>query len=252
MSSPGVVVVIPCFDEADRLDTAALLDLALKVDRLLLVDDGSTDATGTLLDTLAAQAGGAVEVVHLSPNGGKAEAVRAGIRKALASGARIVGYYDADLATPPSELLRLIDEIRDDPHRQAVLGSRVALLGHSIERHWRRHYLGRVYGTLASIALGITVYDTQCGVKLFRRSAALEAAVATPFGDRWAFDVELLARLLRPVPGVEPVTVDQIVEVPLRQWSDVGGSKLRATSAVRAVMALVGVRRRMRRHPAAR
>jgi dolichyl-phosphate beta-glucosyltransferase len=243
----STAIVVPCYDEAQRFDAVAFAELSPKIDRLIFVDDGSRDATPAILDTLAADAGDPIEVIHLDRNRGKAEAVRAGLAAALAGGAEIVGYYDADLATPPAELLRLIDELGDHPERQVVLGTRVALLGHSIERHWTRHYLGRIYGTLASLALGITVYDTQCGVKLFRRSPALEAAIATPFPDRWSFDVELLARLMQPGAGVERVGVDQIVEVPLRTWTDVGGSKLRPTSSARSVAALAGVRRRMRR-----
>ncbi len=243
----STAIVIPCYDEAERFDAPAFVELSRKVDQLIFVDDGSSDATPAILDSLTVDAGDSIDVIHLARNRGKAEAVRAGLAAALASGAEIVGYYDADLATPPAELLRLIDELGDHPDRQVVLGSRVALLGHSIERHWTRHYLGRIYGTLASLALGITVYDTQCGVKLFRRSPALDAAIATRFPDRWSFDVELLARLVRPDAGIERVSVDQIVEVPLRTWKDVGGSKLRATSSARSVLALAGVRRRMRR-----
>ena len=242
----SVAVVVPCFDEAARLDAAAFGDLAGKLDRLIFVDDGSGDATAAILDELAAGAPGAVEVIHLDRNRGKAEAVRAGMQAALAQGFEIVGYFDADLATPPSELLRLIDELRQDPRRHAVLGSRVALLGHAIDRHWTRHYLGRVYATVASLTLGVAVYDTQCGVKLFRRSPALHAALATRFPDRWSFDVELLARLVHPAGDVDAVAAGQIVEVPLTEWKDVGGSKLRPTSAARSMMALAGVRRRIR------
>jgi dolichyl-phosphate beta-glucosyltransferase len=241
----SVAVVVPCFDEAGRLDVAAFGDLAGKLDRLIFVDDGSTDSTAAILDELAAGTQGAIEVIHLDRNGGKAEAVRAGMQSALAQGFEIVGYFDADLATPPSELLRLIGELRREQDRQAVLGSRVALLGHAIERHWTRHYLGRVYATLASLTLGVAVYDTQCGVKLFRRSPALGAALATRFPDRWSFDVELLARLLHPGVGVEAVGAGQIVEVPLTEWRDVAGSKLRPTSAARSMLALAGVRRRI-------
>ena len=80
----------------------------------------------------------------------------------------IVGYFDADLATPVAELERLLAVIGKDPQLEAVLASRVALLGHSIQRKPTRHYLGRLYATAASLALGVAVYDTQCGAKLFR------------------------------------------------------------------------------------
>ena len=90
-----------------------------------------------------------------------------------------------------------------------------------------RHYLGRAYATLASSALGITVYDTQCGAKVFRVNDALGAALAEPFRSAWAFDVELLHRLLHGSATAEAIAEDALVEVPLTTWRDVGGSKLR-------------------------
>jgi glycosyltransferase involved in cell wall biosynthesis len=239
-------IVVPCFDEAPRFDAGAFAQLADVVDGVLLVDDGSTDSTPALLDSLAGSApAGTIEVIRLSRNRGKAEAVRAGMQAAVAGGASIVGYFDADFATPVTELERLLAVITKDPQLEVVLASRVALMGHSIERKAMRHYLGRLYATAASLALGVVVYDTQCGAKLFRVNDTLRAAIADPFPDRWAFDVELLARLLHPAPGVAPIDADRIVEVPLNAWRDVGGSKLHMLPAARSLIALAGVRRRV-------
>lgn len=239
-------IVVPCFDEANRFDVESFAQLADLVDLLVLVDDGSTDRTPALLDAFAAMPRtSAVAVRHLDRNGGKAEAVRAGMQQAVAGGASIIGYFDADFATPVPELERLLAVITKDPQLEAVLASRVALLGHSIQRKPTRHYLGRLYATAASLALGVAVYDTQCGAKLFRTSEALRAAIVEPFPDRWSFDVELLARLLHPAAGVPPVVPDQIIEVPLTEWRDVGGSKLHLLPAARSLLALAGVRRRV-------
>jgi hypothetical protein len=109
----------------------------------------------------------------------------------------------------------------------------VQLLGRSIERNYTRHYVGRVFATCASLSLGLPVYDTQCGAKLFRRTDALAAALATPFTSRWAFDVELLARLVRPQRGVAPIDISRIREEPLLTWTDIPGSKLRPWAALR-------------------
>ena len=76
-----------------------------------------------------------------------------------------------------------------DESLTAVLGSRFRRLGADIRRSELRHYLGRVYATLASLALGVGIYDTQCGAKAFRASPRLEKALADPFAERWAFDV---------------------------------------------------------------
>ena len=75
---------------------------------------------------------------------------------------------DADLSTPFDELARLIDRLGRDERLTTVLGSRFRRLGADIQRSELRHYTGRVYATLASMALGVGIYDTQCGAKAFR------------------------------------------------------------------------------------
>ena len=225
-----LTVVVPCYNEAARLDAAPLLAF---VDShadatLLLVDDGSTDATAALLDRLAAERPGRVRALSLTPNGGKAEAVRRGLRDALAAGAEIVGYLDADLSTPPAEIDDLLAALAR-PGVQVAIGARVGMLGYDIDRSAVRHYLGRVFATAASIILRARVYDTQCGAKLFRAGPALSEALSTAFLSRWAFDVELLGRLLIGTPGVPALPLAAIVEVPLPVWHDVKGSKLGLT-----------------------
>jgi glycosyltransferase involved in cell wall biosynthesis len=250
----SVILVVPCFDEAVRLDRGELLRLARARPglTLLLVDDGSRDGTPALLDAVAAASGGRAEVLRLDRNRGKAEAVRRGLEHALARGAEGVGFVDADLSTPVDEVVRLVDELERGA-ADVLLASRVRLLGRDIERRPARHYLGRAFATAASIALRLAVYDTQCGAKLFRRTPALEAALATPFRSRWIFDVELLDRLLRgdPAAGAAPLAPEAFLEVPLLAWRDVAGSKLRARSMLRAGLQLLAllVRSRLRPRP---
>jgi glycosyltransferase involved in cell wall biosynthesis len=237
-----LTVVVPCYNEADRLAAAPLLAF---VDghadaSFLLVDDGSTDATRTVLERVAAERPGRIRALPLTPNRGKAEAVREGLRTALAAGAEVVGYLDADLSTPPAQ----IDDLQTAlgrPGVQVAIGARVAMLGYDIERSAVRHYLGRVFATAASMILRATVYDTQCGAKLFRANAALSEALAAPFLSRWAFDVELLGRLLIGTPEVPPLPLDAIVEVPLPIWHDVEGSKLRLVGMARTMSDLARV-----------
>lgn len=237
-------VVVPCFNEAERFDADAFADLALNVDQVVFVDDGSTDDTRRVIQRVVDQLPDRVALIASVKNVGKAEAVRVGLLDAIERGSDVVGYLDADLATPPAEMLRLIDIAHREPHRTAVLGSRVALLGHTVHRRPARHYLGRLYATGASLSLGVAVYDTQCGAKVFRVGDPLRAALAEPFHDRWSFDVELLARLLAD----SRQTADPILEVPLLEWSDVSGSSVGGLSAARAALALLGLRRRVRRH----
>lgn len=241
------VIVIPCFNEAARLDAAALASLlAAEGVELLLVDDGSTDDTRARLSEIAARAPGRIDVLALDDNWGKAEAVRRGMEQALLDGALRVGFLDADLSTPPAEMLRILQVLEERPDVDVVLGSRVRLLGRHIERRALRHYLGRAFATAASLSLGLPVYDTQCGAKAFRRTPALLTALRARFSSRWVFDVELLRRLLDgdgQVPGLSPAA---FVELPLKEWRDVDGTNLGPVAMARAAvdLALLSVRGR--------
>ena len=243
-----LTLVVPCFNEARRLRREAFAALhAATGARLSFVDDGSTDDTAARLAELCAELGpGAATLLSLPRNVGKAEAIRAGLRAALAEGAEVVGFVDADMATPASEVARLVSTLRSTG-AHVVMGSRVRLLGSDIDRRPARHYLGRVFATLASLSLGLPVYDTQCGAKVFRDVPALRAALERPFDARWAFDVELLARLVAPLDGRDALSAKDVVEVPLRSWRDVAGSKLGRLDSARAVADVVRVGLRLRR-----
>jgi glycosyltransferase involved in cell wall biosynthesis len=241
-----VGLIIPCYNEAGRFDAEGFHALAGLADvTLVFVNDGSTDDTEAVLRRFCDGSGGRAELISLAQNGGKAEGVRLGLSHALDAGAEIVGYVDADLATPTAEIDRLIETLRADV-RSALLGSRVQLLGTTIERSALRHYVGRVFGTLASLILRVPIYDTQCGAKVFRRTAALEAALADPFVSRWCFDIELLGRLLIGTVEVPGLPVDEIRELPLRSWRDVPGSNISLASAPQVVFELIRVARDLR------
>jgi len=240
------VTVVPCFNEAERLQGEALMGLAAEPGHsILFVNDGSNDATAALLDAIAAKRPDVVKVRHLPKNSGKAEAVRAGLREAMADGATVVGYFDADLATPASEMLRLFT-LLDQPEVQFAMASRVALLGRHIERTPMRHYLGRVFASAASLAITLRVYDTQCGAKALRATPHLKQALSEPFTTRWVFDVELMMRL---IAGNEAGRLhpSDFIEMPLRSWEDVKGSKLSSKAMAGAAADLVRLARWFRR-----
>jgi dolichyl-phosphate beta-glucosyltransferase len=231
-------IVVPCYNEAHRLDRAAFEAKLASNDcstTLLFVDDGSTDGTAALLAAIAATNPARASVVVMAENRGKAEAVRTGMRAALEAGARCVGFWDADLATPLHHVAEFAALLDSQPGIDVVMGTRVRMLGRHIDRSGSRHLIGRVYATLASVALGLPVYDTQCGAKLFRRSAALERALEQPFRSRWSFDVELLQRLQH---GWGDRGNDRILEVPLPAWRDVGRSNVSLSSGAAAFAVL--------------
>lgn len=226
------VVVVPCYNEARRLDVAAFAAFAVEPDapHLLFVDDGSSDATLEVLEGLRELAPESVSVLALETNGGKAEAVRRGMLAAVEHHApEFTGFWDADLSTPLYAIDQMLDMFDARPHLDIVMASRIQLLGRRVLRNPARHYAGRVFATLASTLLRMPVYDTQCGAKLFRVRASFLDALREPFLTDWVFDVELLARLigLRAQHG-ETEVEDATYEFPLHEWVDVAGSRLRA------------------------
>ena len=188
----------------------------------VFVDDGSTNQTAAKLEQIRAAAGSKSTVLRLAVNQGKAEAVRRGILRALQDEPAHVGYWDGDLATPLSEIPTFI-EFSSDSARKMIFGSRIQRLGAEIERHWYRHYPGRMIAFWINAILRLPVYDTQCGAKLIEADLARQI-FAEPFLSSWLFDVELFARIIGLYGRSQ--AVGMIYEVPLRRWRDVGDSKI--------------------------
>jgi glycosyltransferase involved in cell wall biosynthesis len=222
-------VVIPCFNEAQRLkfDAYQTSLAALSWLEFIFVDDGSSDTTRLVLESFRMSAGPRVHVLHLDHNSGKAEAVRQGVQHAFDLGFELIGYWDADLATP-LRYIAVFAELLEKPNTVLVVASRVRLLGRRVERSPLRHYVGRGFATLAALTLGLPIYDTQCGAKLFHARDVIREAFSRPFSLNWAFDVELLVRLLEQQACGAPIDVrNQCIEYPLEEWVDAPGSKLR-------------------------
>ena len=248
-----MIIVIPCFDEERRLSPEALFALASEPGvGVLLVDDGSTDGTLGVLESVRAREPGRFAVLALGENQGKAEAVRRGLLAAIASGASVVGYLDADLATPAAEMLRVVRAL-EERGVEVATGARVKLAGRQIRRRESRHFVGRVFATFASLVLRAEFYDTQCGAKAFRVSDRLRACLSTPFRSTWSFDVELLGRLQAGTPEHRPLPTAAFFEVPLERWTDIPGSKLSVRAMIRAAadLAVIEVDLRERRRLAA-
>ena len=245
-STRPVAVVVPCYNEAARLPGQSFVDYAAAHPDIgfLFIDDGSTDQTAARLAELAARSPLALRVLRLPANAGKAEAVRTGVLAAMAAGAVFVGYWDADLSTPLEEIEEFQSVLEERPDLVAVLGSRIRRLGARVERDAMRHYAGRIFATFASLVLGLPVYDTQCGAKLFRAGPDVRRAFDRPFLSRWIFDVEVLSRLTEP--GSASADGHTLCEKPLQRWRDVPGSKLRFHHAIGAIGELWQIERERR------
>lgn len=240
-----ITIVVPCFNEAARLEEEAFAQAALAHPewRFLFVNDGSSDDTQSVLERVCERRGDRFSILRLATNSGKGEAVRLGLLAALRNDGRYVGFVDADLSAPISEVNTLLEVLDEDPHIHAALGARVRRLGADIQRSPIRHITGRAYATAAAVALSVGVYDTQCGAKVFRITPELHRALSVRFRERWAFDVEFLSRLATDYGW------ESIAEVPLHTWHERQGSTLGAGGAAMAGMELlrIGVRHRSRK-----
>lgn len=220
-------IVIPCYNEANRFP-AHRYHQFLKENStvfLVLVDDGSSDNTHEVLSATAAAFPKNVEVLSLPKNQGKAGAVQTGMLWAQKNtSAECFAYLDADLSTSLEECLRLSKGIDNDC--RFIFGSRILKTDNKIERKWYRFLIGRIVATAISTLLGISVYDTQCGCKIFAHDL-VKLAFKDSFSSRWLFDVEIFFRLIRAFGKEDMIAFSK--EVPLEQWIDTEDSRVKFT-----------------------
>jgi len=238
-----IIITVPCYNEASRLDAESFLTYLKKwpAHHFIFVDDGSTDQTWSVLERMQRRQPTQIQLLKLESNQGKAEAVRRGLLSSLQNSADVIGFWDADLATPLSEIEPML-ACFSRAQVEIVMGSRVKLLGRVIERRALRHYLGRCFATVTSMVLNLAVYDTQCGAKLFKVTKGLPQTLQEPFSSRWIFDVELLARF----QSLHKDAGERIYEFPLNVWRDVAGSKLKVRDFFTAIFELFQIYRHSR------
>jgi dolichyl-phosphate beta-glucosyltransferase len=227
----SLTIVLPAFNEADRIGPAldelfgylrgrrssdSGVPRELPETEVLVVDDGSTDATADLVrarpeaDTEALP-GVSLRVVTV-PHGGKGAAVRAGVLDARGD---LIVFADADMATPPDELPKLIAALKT---YDVALGSRIQPDGSDMRASQPayRRLFGQAFHVLASIWAVGSVRDTQCGFKGFTRGAARDLFHRQKVTSI-VFDVELIYLARRR--GY------RIAIVPIR-WEDKRGSRM--------------------------
>ena len=210
-----LTIVMPAYNEAHRLAEgmrrldAAVSAGAVDLDRteVRVVDDGSTDETAAVADKLLA-ALPHHRVIRLPFNQGKGAAVRAGV---AASRAEYTAYMDADMAIDPLAVPLLLDGLG---HDDVAIGCRARRDSMVETTYLVRSLMGRLFNELVTAGTGLGLKDTQCGFKAFRTPAARLLFHLVRI-DRFAFDVEVLARARRLGLG--------ITEVPVH-WKHVEGS----------------------------
>lgn len=219
-------IIIPAYNEAERLPAtlAAIAEYLQRDDRsveVIVVDDGSTDATAEL----ATQAPIPVRLIRQPKNMGKGAAVRTGM---IAAEGEWRYLCDADLSTPIEDLNTLWAR----RHEAAIiLGSR-RVSGANIVQHqaWWKEWLGRAGNWLIQFLIAPGIRDTQCGFKLFARRT--EVLFQQQRLQRWGYDFEIL--YLARLAGLK------LLEVPVR-WKNDDRSKVRAGDYVKTLIELATI-----------
>jgi dolichyl-phosphate beta-glucosyltransferase len=216
----SMTIVLPAYNEAKRIGPA--LDelfaylrprpAELPATNVLVVDDGSSDGTAELVRARPEAVDGLLNLI-IVPHAGKGSAVRAGM---LAAAGDLVIFADADMATPPSELPKLVGALGG---ADVALGSRIQPDGSDMRatQPGYRRFLGSMFHLLAQVWVVGDVKDTQCGFKGFTREAAQDL-FARQLVTSIVFDVELIHLARRRGYRIEVV--------PIR-WEDVRGSRMR-------------------------
>ncbi len=239
-----LVVLIPVFNESATLEAAVrrVLDAPLPqhaegpaIDRvLLLVDDGSTDGSGPIVDALAADHPEVVVTRH-PQNRGKGAAVATGLRAALDQGADLVLIHDADMEYDPADHAGAVAPIIAGD-ADAVIGSRYAGANRRVTRFWHR-LANRSLTFLSNALSGLDLTDMECCTKVFTREVAAQFRITEP---RFAVEPQLIAQLARMRVGDEGRRA-RVWEVPVSYAyrSHAEGKKITWRDGISAVRAIV-------------
>lgn len=231
-------IVVPCYNEAHRFSIEEYKYFLRKNSFFIIfVNDGSTDQTEKVLADLKQEFPSQVEIINLPHNSGKAEAVRQGMLQALKKSDQIA-FSDADLSVSLTELETMFEKMNI---YSFVFGSRIRTLNNNIERTLLRQYASRLFATLVSSVIGLPVYDSQCGVKIFNATLAKQV-FAEEFYSRWLFDVEIFLRLKNLYSLKE--LQELAFEYPLVNWKEKGGSRLQVVDFFKAPYKLWQIRKK--------
>ena len=229
-----VGVVIPCYNEEERLSSKEFKEFAHKNlgYHLCFVNDGSTDNTLQVLEELKSGNEENISIYDCAQNGGKAEAVRQGMLH-LEKDAQLdyIGFLDADLSTDFRDFDELVQTLENSEFK-IVSGSRMSRMGADITKESARKLISMTINLIIRTILKMPFNDTQCGAKIMERDI-VKMLFTKPFITKWLFDVELFMRM-RKNYGKEKVQ-KYICEQPLKRWIHADGSKLSMKDSVKIV-----------------
>ncbi len=220
-----VGVVIPCYNEEERLSSDEFKDFAHRNlgYHLCFVNDGSTDNTLGVLEELKKGNENNISVYNCEKNGGKAEAVRQGmLHMHQDPQLDYIGFLDADLSTDFRDFDDLVQTLEKSDFK-IVSGSRMSRMGADITKESARKIISLTINKIIRTILGMPFNDTQCGAKIMERDI-IPLLFTKPFITKWIFDVEIFMRMRKHYGKKKAVQL--ICEQPLKRWIHADGSKL--------------------------
>jgi len=232
-------IIIPCYNEANRLHLEAFLNFARSHPKIsfVFVDDGSKDLTINLLCGAMAALPKQIDVLIMSRNAGKAEAVRHGLKFAANRGDKYIAFLDADLATPLNAINDFISVADRLDNIDVVFGSRAGGLGRKVYRELHRKMISLVCASMGRLATGLALKDTQCGAKLFRNTPHLRNCLDAPFSAGWLFDVELFLRISNP----DKQNRKNFFEYPVLEWTEIAGSNIKFSDVIKGGISMISL-----------
>lgn len=233
---PRLAIIVPCFNEANRLNVEYFKKLIEQSNDVLYVfiDDCSTDNTIKLLNTLKSFKASKVTVVANPNNLGKGESIRKGWLEIINKYPSIefLGFIDADSAFALQDVNKII-KLSFSNDFDSVWSSRVKLAGREIRRSLYRHFIGRIIQTYLQFFYRFGIYDSQSGLKVWRKNQKFTLSIMDTFRTRWFFEVEMLIRVNNL--GFEI----NVWEEPVLAWRDVPGSKIGITQIWEIIKSLI-------------
>jgi dolichol-phosphate mannosyltransferase len=182
------LVVIPTYNERENIE--AIIDRVLALDEafnVLVVDDGSPDGTGKIVDEIAGR-NQRVCVLHRTTKEGLGPAYLAGFRAALSTDADVILQMDADFQHNPDDLVRLLAAL---DHADVSIGSRRTTGGGSERWAWYRRLISSGGSLLARTVLAPPVRDMTSGFKAFRRHVLETLPLDRVRANGFAFQIEM-------------------------------------------------------------
>lgn len=230
-----VVIIIPCFNEAERLNFSYFNILSrIKSVVWVFVDDGSTDDTSKILKKYSNKKN--ILNIKINHNVGKSNAIVYGMNYASSEISNVgwIGFLDSDGAFATSDVENIINMTSSIGRYDAIYTSRVKMAGRNIKRNNARHIISRLITSLFGLVWEDIPYDTQSGFKLYRYADNFNLILKKPFKTKWFFDIELSIRSLK----YRKKNLN-VWEEPVSSWVDMPGSKINYRQSLRISLEVI-------------